>query len=422
MRNVPVTVLHQAQSGMQQRATTPRWWGSTSALLVLVFGVVVCAFAVVLVFANSPYDSTESTPVLRSIESVAMLAGVVFAFLVLRAQPNNAVGWWILAAAGCFLLAGLMAEFAIYAERVLAASLVAEFAGWIPGWVWIGSQVSLPFILLYYPTGRLHSSRWRPVAVYFWLATLLAIVLYAFGEGFPHPQWVQSLALGDLSHPFIVDTLVAESGTAMSLVPQILLISLNVIAVAGLVVKYRRGSHIERTQIRVVAVLAIMALIGLIALQPFDVHPAVASLLNIGIVVIFAGVMGAAIVRYRLFDIDRLVSRTVSYSILVGFLAAAFYTLVAISTMVLPGQDSLVVAATTLVVFALFNPLRGRIQHWVDKRFNRRHYDTRVVLEEFSDRLKGQTRVDIVQRELVETVADALEPQAVSIWVRGPSG
>jgi hypothetical protein len=128
--------------------------------------------------------------------------------------------------------------------------------------------------------------------------------------------------------------------------------------------------------------------------------------------------IGVGILRYRLFDIDRLISRTLSYALLTGLLIGVFAGLVLLTTRVLPFSSPVGVAASTLAALALFNPLRNRIQHVVDRRFNRAHYDAERTVAEFSARLRGAIDVETVLDELAAAAAASLEPADVTVWTR----
>jgi hypothetical protein len=130
---------------------------------------------------------------------------------------------------------------------------------------------------------------------------------------------------------------------------------------------------------------------------------------------------GVAILRYRLFEIDRIVSRTVSYALVVAFLAVVFATVVTVLTTLLPEGSDLRVAASTLAVAALFNPVRRRVQHFVDRRFNRSHYDAMRVGTEFADVVKNEVDSDRIVSGWVDVVSSTLQPMAITVWIRDPA-
>jgi hypothetical protein len=128
--------------------------------------------------------------------------------------------------------------------------------------------------------------------------------------------------------------------------------------------------------------------------------------------------IGAGIMRYRLYEIDRLISRTLSYTIVTGTLVGVFVGLVLLTTRVLPFSSPVGVAASTLAAAALFNPLRRRVQRLVDRRFNRARYDAEATVASFSARLRDAVQVDVVRDDLLGVVAHALEPAHLSLWIR----
>ena len=128
--------------------------------------------------------------------------------------------------------------------------------------------------------------------------------------------------------------------------------------------------------------------------------------------------VGIAVLRYRLYEIDRIVSRTLSYALLTGTLIAVFAGLVLLSTRVLPFSSPVGVAVSTLAAAALFNPLRHRIQHIVDRRFNRAHYDAEALVAAFGTRLRDEVDVDTVLSELANAAGRSLQPAHVSVWIR----
>ncbi|MGH8873087.1 MAG: hypothetical protein ACRDWS_14075 [Acidimicrobiia bacterium] len=198
---------------------------------------------------------------------------------------------------------------------------------------------------------------------------------------------------------------------------QPLIVSLNVLGAVSLVFRYRTATPVERLQIKVIGLLAAGSVLGLIGLQLIDIDAATAVILNITITLLAVGTIGAAIMRYRLFDIDRLISRTISYSVVVVILVAVYFGLVTTITYLLPTQDSVAVAGTTLTVAALFNPVRRRVQQWVDQRFNRLRYDAEKVLDSFLGQLQIHVDVDVLSDDLVDAVVEALGPTCATVWV-----
>lgn len=188
-------------------------------------------------------------------------------------------------------------------------------------------------------------------------------------------------------------------------------------ALISLFFRYRVGSGEVRAQLRwllfgVAAYVVFLVTAG----STLDSNIVAAALDQIFYVGIPIGI-GIAIFRYRLYEIDRLISRTITYAIVVGFLAAAFFGTVTLVTTVLPTQDSLAVAASTLAAAGLFNPLRRRVHDWVDRRFNRSRYDAQTIVNQFAENLLRHSRTEDLAGALTGVIEQTLEPQAVGVLI-----
>jgi hypothetical protein len=278
---------------------------------------------------------------------------------------------------------------------------------------WLGPlfYLGFPVILLIFPDGRLPG--WRR-----WLLPIFAI---------PVIQMVTAaVALWDLSAAALVDAFeaggegVPEYASLNSAFPNSLF--LTVPATLSAVDRYRSGTPVERQQIKWLLVGAVALAIGLVASVAVDTvtenGTLYAILLPVGMS-LFPIAIGIAVFRYRLFEVDRFISRTVSYALVVGFLAAVFVAGVTwIPNALGLGDSPLLVAASTLAVAAIFNPLRRRTQVWVDRRFNRSHYDAERVMESFAGSLQTRVDPDGVMDDLMDVVGEAMQPSSVGVWVR----
>lgn len=394
---------------------------SLAAVFALALGVCFFVADLVLMLLNAGVSELHAVLIIQTVENLAFLVGVGIGYLILRAQPKNRVGWCLIVACCSLLLTSLASQLALLGFREWGAVGPTLFALWVARWAWIGSQAAGPFLFLYYPSGQLPSKQWKPVLWYFWLVVGFAVFTYASSADATPPTWAPQPAF-TAGSPVVGGWLVGEFGRSLDSASQVLLMSLNVLGGLSLVFRYRRSSNIERSQIKVIALVAILSLVGLISLRPLRVDPSIAALLNIGIVTLAAVSIGLAITRYRLFDIDRLISRTISYALVLGALGGIYLAMVAAAAGMLPSRDSFVVAAATLMVAAAFNPLRRRVQVWVDMRFNRSHYDAQKVLDEFSTRIASETETEVVAGEFVAAVVQAVEPAAVGVWVARDSG
>ncbi len=184
--------------------------------------------------------------------------------------------------------------------------------------------------------------------------------------------------------------------------------------------RFRRATGQEREQFKWLAASALLLLVT------FPIAAALNSSAYGGIPFSVALValpvsVGLAVLRYRLYELDRLISRTISYAILTGLLVAVFVGIVALATHVLPFSSPVAVAASTLAAAALFNPLRRRIQHAVDRRFNRARYDAEAIVATFTLGLRDAVDLDTIRTELLRAVDGAVQPAHASVWLRPPA-
>jgi hypothetical protein len=276
--------------------------------------------------------------------------------------------------------------------------------------------LALLFTLLFFPTGRLLSPRWRPVA---WLAGAATAAFTALAALKP------SLGLEEgrvVANPIGVAAIQDPEESAIGVALLNLLLLLAVVAFASLVIRFRRSRGDERQQLKWFTYAA--ALVPLVALS--DVLPLAYSNLFAAAVFGFLPVAaGIAVLRYRLYDIDRLINRTLVYGLLSALLAGVYGGLVLVLGQVFGGlgaePPSWVVAGATLAVAALFQPARRRIQQAVDRHFNRRRYDTAKTIEAFSARLREELDLDTLSAELLAIVDHTMQPTKASLWLRPPA-
>jgi hypothetical protein len=291
----------------------------------------------------------------------------------------------------------------------------AEAAAWIYSWVWVPALGVIVFLPLLFPNGRLPSPRWRPFA---WLTVLLAAVGTIMAAISPGPGVGLSIRnpLGIESLPDLNEQL------------QALMFALIFVAAASLVWRMRYAGGVERQQIKWVAYAG--ALAGGASLPTYTILEAVDLrwLHMVGYVPALIGIIGVplavgiAILRYRLYEIDILINRTLVYSSLTATLVALYFGVILVLQrlfVVLTGEKStLAVVASTLLIAALFNPFRRRIQRVVDRRFYRRKYDARKTLEAFSAHLRNDTDLKTLSDNLVGVVRETMQPAHVPLWLR----
>jgi hypothetical protein len=337
--------------------------------------------------------------------------GAITGVLAARRQPANPVGWLLLAVAACLLLANAGADYAVIVYRQghqlpggEAALILAEL--WGPGITLLG------LLVLLFPDGKLTSAPWRWILRIFLLlfaASLCATAIQTAGALAAHPVRVDSG--GDLAATDFPAGWYRLENNASTLV----LLVFVLIVVLRQVLSWRTSSGERRQQLKLLASGSVAVLVSLILsfATPWPVLQAVGWLGPAALPVC----VGIAIMKYRLYDIDRIVSRTLSYAIVTGLLVGLYVGLVALTTRVLGFTSPVGVAASTLAAVALFTPLRRRIQRLVDRRFNRARYNAETTLAGFTARLQDAVDVAAVQRDLAETVASSVEPAHLSLWL-----
>ena len=307
-------------------------------------------------------------------------------------RPGNAVGWVLCSIGLSWGVAHFTSEYATYALLAAPGSLpAAEAAAWIYSWVWVPGLGFIVFLPLLFPSGRLPSPRWRPFA---WFSVLLVVagtIVAAFSPG-------PGVGLS-IRNPFGMESL-----PNLNQQLQALMFVLIFVASASLVARLHRARGVERQQIKWVAYAG--ALGGGASLPTYTVLEAVNLpwLHLAGYVPALVGILGVptavgiAITRYRLYDIDILINRTLVYGTLTATLVALYLVGIVVLQRLfvfLTGEQStLAVVASTLLIAALFNPLRRSLQSFIDRRFYRRKYDARKTLERFSARLRDETDLD----------------------------
>jgi hypothetical protein len=321
-------------------------------------------------------------------------------------RPGNPIGW-LLSATGLAYAAAVSGVFLMHFPRTLA------LARWL-GWIWLLSLGLCVFVVLLFPTGNLPSRRWRPVA-------------WAAGAGLA--GWV----LGNAFAPTILSSsrprpnLVGLTGLAgdmfkiMAAGGVVLIAATGLAALLSLAFRYRRARTAERAQLKwlvyagALIVAALLVPAGRIV-GPGEAASNLQNAMSSGAVALVPVAIGIAILKYRLYDIDRVISRTLAYAIVTALLAGIYAGLVLLATQVLRFSSPVAIAAATLAAAALFSPLRRRVQRMVDRRFNRARYDAETTVAAFAARLKDAVDLDSVRDDLASVVQTALEPAHVWVW------
>jgi MFS family permease len=354
--------------------------------------------------------------------------GAVGALLVLR-RPGNVVGWLLLTIGFFYIPTTATIDVDLSAVAAGTESTRDFLLSWISTWGNLVVLVGYIALSLLFPSGRLPSGRWRRPAMALFATCIVVLGLamtapfYPFNpDGRLTPIIVQNrLAIFSDLPPW---SILPTDGSAILLV-----LALMAIGAGSLVVRYRRSTGILRLQLRwLVAAIAFVVLALVIGLSTLFVFgeasgglgwiPAIVAYLAVPISI------GVAVLRYRLYDIDRIISRTISYGLVTATLVAVYAGVILLLQAPLgavTGGDTIAVATSTLVAFAVFQPLRKRIQTAVDRRFNRARYDAERTTAAFAAELRDEVGPGHAELALLTAVAATIRPQRASVWIRGES-
>jgi hypothetical protein len=371
--------------------------------------LLVLALSVLLIFLG------WSTPLPRgwtpwrdqTVSLLGIIGAPILGGLIASRRPRNAYGWLWLGLGLGLASQSLAQSYGAYALVAEPGTLAAPRT--ISHVLELGGQVALtlvPLLMLLFPTGRLPSRRWRPLV---WISTTAGAMLLFLVLLFESPDQVGGMIS---IAAFVVVSVIFTS---------ILLSALSI------VVRYRWASGAERQQLKwfaLATVLVGVVIAGHLLFLDLLLPEAFLNLLDAASITVLYMAVGIAILRYRLYDIDIIVNRTLVYGSLtvtlvlvyVGSVVGLQYILRALT-----GQESqLAIVASTLAIAALFNPLRSRVQAVVDRLFYRRKYDAAKTLEDFSAKLRDETNLDEVNSDLVRVVRNTMQPEHVTLWLREP--
>ncbi|HEX5465540.1 MAG TPA: hypothetical protein VFW92_02580 [Candidatus Limnocylindrales bacterium] len=362
----------------------------------------------------------DSPTVAFALTFLALISGLaLMGALLAWLRPGHPIGWLLIAAG---LLSASSIFFGTYADLSLARGgdlPATALAAWIANWSFMPNLgILVVFIPLLFPSGRFLTRRWAWFGLLAAILGLISVLDLAFSPGpmdseasLVNPLGLEALGpilqalapLGDLSAP------VGFGGAFLSLV-----------------LRYRRGGPVERRQLRLFVYPMAVAVVALVISIPNN-GPLADLGWQVGLLALAAVpvAIAVAIVRYRLFDIDRLISRTVAYGLLTVTLVACYggvvLALQALLATLTGGSGPLAVAAATLLVAALFQPLRRRLQAAVDRRFDRNRYDAERLVAAFGGRLRDRIELEDVRHELLDVASQALHPAHASLWLRQES-
>jgi hypothetical protein len=385
-------------------------------LSVLAWGL--CGFGILLMGAGKVLEEASNAPSDGSLVEDILLSLAFFSFPVLGAlvasrQPRNAMGW-IFIAIGLgvgLLVAG--AEYAYYGLVLDNEVPGAAVGAWFEEWLWVPSVgLILSFALLLFPNGRLPSRRWRWVA---WVTgSLIALITLGgmleeriLGHGYSVDNPIGIPGLGDVEETW---------GPVL-----FLFLGCMLLCMLSIVFRFRRSRGDERQQLKLVTFAACFMVVMIVISDLLDafVGDGFGWLFPV-VLMVFLASIAVAMLKYRLYDIDLVINRTLVYGALTALLAATYLGLVVVLQGAIPAADDsdLTIAGSTLAVAALFRPLRSRVQGFIDRRFYRRKFDAQRTLEAFSASLREDVDLDHLRADLLKVVRDTMQPVHASLWLR----
>ena len=403
---------------MPPQASVMRGLGRGGAVALLAACVAMTAF----LLASLSLPGTERIPDRPSVGEILTFAMIFLTFpsvglIVVWKRPENPVGWLFLAIGATITLSVFSSEYAGWAIYARANVPGAAFVAWLGSWSWTSaSSIALPLALMLFPNGRLPSPRWRPAVIIGVIGATVAIVALAIRPG----------DLTDyeriLPNPFGVSGVVGELATAVAAHETVPMLYMTLLALAALVRRFH-GAGTERQQLKWLLYPAALFVVALVTAGTTENEAAwTAVLVLLAAIPVSAGV---AILRYRIYDIDLVIRRTLIYGVVVGVLGAAYVALVVGLQDLLTGitgNDALPVALSTLLIAGLFGPVRSRVREAIDRRFYRSRYRTDLTLAAFAGRLRDEVELDEVARTLIATAGHAVRPASVVVWMRRGDG
>jgi hypothetical protein len=360
-----------------------------------------------------------------------VLSTVTVGAVLVNRLPRHIVGW--------LLLGGGLSIAVSIGATALADYGLNLHPGSVPGAVWFailsgatsGMFIGLlgGFVPLYFPTGRLLSPRWRVVVLIAIVLTLSPVITHAFGTLGEFGSMSGSTYPAEVTNPLALSGLGGQLIALLSTISHALGDVVIIPLIASLVVRYRRASGIERAQLKWFAYVGLVVLPTLVLAivtggatsGPLAVISNIAFVVAIGGLALQPVAIGIAVLRYRLFEIDRLISRTISYGVLTAIVVGLFAGFILVFQAVLApvtGSNELAVAGSTLLAAALFQPIRRRVQRLVDRRFNRSRYDAEQTVAAFASRLRDEVDLEQLRAEILATVTATVEPSSLWLWLR----
>jgi hypothetical protein len=401
-----------AQGAVDHGRVLPR---AAAWLVWAVSGLGVTLGVLALVYGAFNYDSLDAVLTRVALQALWAMSFPLVGAVIASHRPRNPLGWIFLVIGVSTGLVVFGYEYASYVFRTAPGTAPGGgLAVWASQWAWApGLGLLLTFVPLLFPDGRLPSRRWRPVA---WLSVIpivvipvsTAVALWSWrGPALLDPSGVQQ-GMGDLGVVLIG--------------PYVLMMGCGLACLAALLLRFQRARGIERQQLKWLLFACAVTIAIFVVVQPNTSSEwKLGLLLALPFFLSVPVAAGVAILRYRLYEIDRIINRTLVYGLLTAILGlcyAAGSLLFALVAGAGADPPSWLVAAATLAVAAVFRPARRRIQAAVDRRFNRRRYDAAKTIEAFSARLRDEVDRDTLSAELVAVVNQTMQPTHVSCWLR----
>jgi hypothetical protein len=389
------------------------------AVVLLVASLAMIVYALVSLFrpGRSATSDTPDLPIFIAVCSVFVMLPSVGAILAIR-RPANPIGWLFLVTGIGFIIGIFSTEYVGRAVTGGASLPFVVLVDWVSAWSGsLSITLAAVWIPLLFPDGHLPGPRWRLVA---WAAAILLVVGTLAAAILPDGAHGYA---GSLPNPIAVPGPIGEVAAAVVSIYFPALVVLCLLSLASLASRFRRSLGVERQQLKwfLFAVGFLVAAVAATAVTQLEVAW-VAVMLGLASLPVAAGI---AILRYRLYDIDRLVSRTIAYAAVTGGLVAVYLVAnLALSAAfsALSSGNSVAVAASTLIVAALFTPVRRRVQVVVDRRFDRARVDAERTTAAFSERLRDEVDIATVTADLDGIVRSALRPECVGLWLRARDG
>jgi hypothetical protein len=397
------------RQGVATRAAAWRAWSIWAVSLVLTATTITATVlhplpARLVNFSGSGLNGAVSIVLIGAFATV----GALLAWK----RPANPIGWLLSAI-------GLESAVAVFSVFLAHFPRTVTLASWLGFLYLLGFGLCVVVVLLF-PTGKLPSRRWRPVAWAAWAGLAGWVLGCAFAPTLVTTSPATPNPLGATGPAGDIFKVLAAGGAVLFVVT-------GLAAVLSLVFRYRRAQAAERAQLRwlvYAGTLIVVAVAASLLIEPVmgasNSANNLQNALGSGAVALIPVAIGIAVLRYRLYDIDRIISRTVAYAIVTGLLVGVYAGLVLLATEVLRFRTPVAVAAATLTAAALFTPVRRWVQSRVDRRFNRARYDADQIAAAFAARLKDTVDLGSVRDDLTGIVSRALEPTHVSVWISRP--